>query len=357
MHSVCGRFWSKGEPDVASRYISRSAVIILLTAVLLALVPNISVRAQAPRADISWLVESTINDTSTVYGATFIDANTGWAVGSGGGLFVTHDGGQTWSTKVTGISNDLKWIVFPDAQDGYAAGDSVILHTTDGGNTWQQINLPTTTNHISSISAPTATTVYVTANPDSGPNGVYESTNSGQTWGSSPILASDNFSTVLFPSSADGWAIGNGAISRTVDGGATWKTVANDGRNYTNIDFVSSSVGYIAGGSDPSQSLTFIMSTSDGGATWTPTGSSPQLFGDCSISECPTSMAFLSQSQGLVGLTDPTDPSAPIYNTGDSGTTWQLMPSSIDFYPDRIIVGYRGSIPFAITKRVTGQSS
>jgi photosystem II stability/assembly factor-like uncharacterized protein len=37
----------------------------------------------------------TISNSSTIAEATFLDAQTGWAVGGNGGLFVTHDGGQT----------------------------------------------------------------------------------------------------------------------------------------------------------------------------------------------------------------------------------------------------------------------
>jgi photosystem II stability/assembly factor-like uncharacterized protein len=76
----------------------------------------------------------TISNSSTIAEATFLDAQTGWAVGSNGGLFVTHDGGQTWARVGLGISDDLKHITFPDAQDGYIIGANVTVTTSAGGS-------------------------------------------------------------------------------------------------------------------------------------------------------------------------------------------------------------------------------
>src|SRR2546421_3101880 len=111
----------------------RCIVVLALVACTL---PLTLLAPPARAATLGWYPLSTISTSSTIAGATFLDAQTGWAVGSNGGLFFTHDGGQTWSTYVLGVSDDLKHITFPDAQDGYAIGANVIVSTHNGGQTW-----------------------------------------------------------------------------------------------------------------------------------------------------------------------------------------------------------------------------
>ncbi|MEO8083007.1 MAG: YCF48-related protein [Ardenticatenales bacterium] len=108
----------------------------------------------------------------------FIDANVGYGTGTDGVLLTTTDGGETWSN--IGFGNPAKmvsvwfadrqhgWVaaseiratsdggaawrsqgkppksindlVFLDAREGWAAGDEgVLMHTTDGGDTWQRV--------------------------------------------------------------------------------------------------------------------------------------------------------------------------------------------------------------------------
>jgi len=154
-----------------------AAALTLATSVLALQHPQ-TAQARAPRADLGWYVGSRITTSTNVNKAFSIDQNNGWVVGDGGGLYFTHDGGQTWATKTTSINDNLFDIVFSDAQNGYALGTNVILRTSDGGTNWQVLR-PSLPNTISSISAPSASTIYVAAKPNNGPNGVYKSTDSG----------------------------------------------------------------------------------------------------------------------------------------------------------------------------------
>ena len=91
----------------------------------------------------------------------FTDRNNGWVcgaglVGSGGcpscNLYRTADGGLTWGSPVVShVTQNLDRILFTSASEGWAAGGSlttvptygtgpgggVILHTEDGGSTWE----------------------------------------------------------------------------------------------------------------------------------------------------------------------------------------------------------------------------
>jgi photosystem II stability/assembly factor-like uncharacterized protein len=74
----------------------------------------------------------------------FIDLHTGWFVGrsfSSGDqqLFITHDGGQTWSAVKSNTPPRMN-IDFIDAQVGWTwSADGMLMETADGGTTWKAI--------------------------------------------------------------------------------------------------------------------------------------------------------------------------------------------------------------------------
>ena len=72
------------------------------------------------------------------------EPQTAWAVGqsatSGVGpiLLVTHDGGATWDPRAAPVVMGLVAIQFVDASHGWAVGDGgEIIATSDGGETWR----------------------------------------------------------------------------------------------------------------------------------------------------------------------------------------------------------------------------
>ena len=67
----------------------------------------------------------------------FAGPERGWAVGAGGAILATHDGGRTWRPQASGIGNDLFDVKFFDEREGWAVGTGgALLHTRDGGRTW-----------------------------------------------------------------------------------------------------------------------------------------------------------------------------------------------------------------------------
>jgi photosystem II stability/assembly factor-like uncharacterized protein len=76
---------------------------------------------------------------------SFADALTGWAVGAGGAIFSTSDGGRTWRPQRSGVESDLSDVKFLDRTEGWAVGgEGAVLHTTDGGQTWKAETRQTT---------------------------------------------------------------------------------------------------------------------------------------------------------------------------------------------------------------------
>ena len=81
----------------------------------------------------SWSFVNTV-PLSGFFGADFIDANRGWAVGYD--IFRTGDGGQSWTFQLT-PALPLRDVSFADAMSGWAVGDQgSILFTNDGGVNW-----------------------------------------------------------------------------------------------------------------------------------------------------------------------------------------------------------------------------
>ena len=67
----------------------------------------------------------------------FSDSLNGWAVGAGGVIIATTDGGATWNAQTSGATADLAAVAFSDANHGRAEGaGGTALATADGGTTW-----------------------------------------------------------------------------------------------------------------------------------------------------------------------------------------------------------------------------
>jgi photosystem II stability/assembly factor-like uncharacterized protein len=67
--------------------------------------------------------ESVINAfTGSIYGLDFVDASTGYIVGSSGVIRKTSDGGTTWSAQTSNTTQDLRSVCFVNPNLGFAAG-------------------------------------------------------------------------------------------------------------------------------------------------------------------------------------------------------------------------------------------
>jgi photosystem II stability/assembly factor-like uncharacterized protein len=64
----------------------------------------------------------------------FVDARTGWAVGDGGTVLATRDGGVNWQPQSSTTDHNLLSVYFIDAETGWAVGEAgTILSTHNGG--------------------------------------------------------------------------------------------------------------------------------------------------------------------------------------------------------------------------------
>jgi photosystem II stability/assembly factor-like uncharacterized protein len=220
----------------------------------------------------------------------FVTANTGFAAGMGNfGIRLSTDGGDTWSrpdcfedTRLYGVSfvnNSEGWVVGGKPYPWYPATEGNILHTADGGQTWE----------------------------------VQQEYNSC-------LMA------VHFVSRLRGWAVGeSGKILTTINGGDTW-TAQTAGTNYIlyGVDFVDDSYGWIAGADDPYYGDGRVWRTTDGGAHWTQSGYF-EGWDNCG----KYSIDFVDRSIGYVAGAE--EGKGSVHKTTDGGQTWIEKPLGGDY--------------------------
>jgi len=113
---------------------------------------------------MNWKLHSHGVRNSSIEDIDFINDSTGFAIGwYAGKITKTTDVGNIWNNVTTDYS--LLSFGFPSADTGYAVGHSIsgssgIIKTTDGGNTWKQLNSGINFS-IRSVSCPTNEICYL----------------------------------------------------------------------------------------------------------------------------------------------------------------------------------------------------
>ena len=226
--------------------------------------------------------------SSHLYDVHFISETQGWAVGNSvevtpehdigeGGeslIILTNDGGNTWHRQNSGIfGKPLRKVYFRSALEGWAIGEEgVLIRTSDGGKTWQSIETSTK----SSLND-------------------------------------------LFIFSGIGWIVGDwGTLLKTTDGGKTFTEI--DGsvfgrKSLKGIHFVNETHGWIVTYNTPTsttqENAGYIYRTTDGGVTWREQfATKAALFSVCFID---------NQTGWVVG------DRRSVFQTSDGGETWQFV--------------------------------
>lgn len=168
----------------------------------------------------------------TLTGVAFADARNGWAVGHGGAVIHSADGGEHWDLQrlETGVDQPLYSVYFRDAQNGWAAGLwSLLLHTEDGGKSWNQVKLPALEglkradlNLLKIFAGPDAA-LYIAAEQGT----LFRSGDDGAHW--QGVKTGANASLWAGAVSGAGTLIVGGLggkLLRSADGGASWQAAA-----------------------------------------------------------------------------------------------------------------------------------
>jgi photosystem II stability/assembly factor-like uncharacterized protein len=91
----------------------------------------------------SWKSFASSDFSQPIYGALFMNANTGYVCGANATLFNTTDGGTTWKSSKLDTNVDLLGIQFLDANNAIISATSEVTFTsTNGGSTWKHHYTP-----------------------------------------------------------------------------------------------------------------------------------------------------------------------------------------------------------------------
>ncbi|HEX5085999.1 MAG TPA: YCF48-related protein [Blastocatellia bacterium] len=254
----------------------------------------------------SWTVASRgVGSDQDLRAVHFVDSTTGWAAGAAGAVYRTTDGGKNWEPLSSGAAVDISHISFIDRNRGWMLGrpdgkmsdeagnESILFITNNGGRTWTRKPLPNVTS-LHFIDARTGWAVGMNST-------LLKTTDGGMEWSKvvaidklikSPIDSSDHnfgFSDIQFTDAKHGWLIGNfyeqargdiGGIFATSDGGDTWRRVPltiqtknNPGRftpgSLHSVNFKDTNTGSITGEMyDGEKRFFFALHTRDSGASW-----------------------------------------------------------------------------------------
>ncbi len=242
-----------------------------------------------------------------------LDAQNVVAVGGYGTVLRTSDGGNSWQInhRIQGWSGALTSLHFIDSLRGWCVGANHLFSTTDGGYSWE--------NHNLSAGFEAWSVIFTDANHGwiAGPGAVLRTTNGGISWDSTAI-ANEQFTSVYFVNNSTGWVASlQGYIYGTTDGGVSWNQLyANWMHSYQAIFFLDSLRGW-AGGSKWQFGLS-LVSTTDGGLTWTDHPSLPYGIGVSSIQFTDSLHGWMA-AEGY-----------EIYSTNDGGETWNASSQAFD---------------------------
>ena len=193
----------------------------------------------------TWTTQYADKAPGEIADITFVDAYHGWAIETLGKfltsrsakVLTTTDGGSQWVVQATLPGNSWWAVTFADATHGWVVGSQAgprVWSTTDGGVTWKRAPAPHgKVAELHSVESTDASHVWI------GSLGLEDSlsrsTNGGRTW-LAPAAPIHGFEAgaLAFASPSHGWALTHGntltCILATTDGGATWRTQAKVGK-------------------------------------------------------------------------------------------------------------------------------
>lgn len=210
---------------------------------------------------------------------------------------------------------------------GFAVGQSgTVLKTTDGGVSWNQINISIA--ELSTTDLYTARAISSTKIIIAGEGGaIYSSSDTGTTWTTSTSGTTQLLNAMSFVDSSNGWIGGeNRTLLKTTNGGSTWSVSSVSGletnETINDIAFRDKSNGILAGLNGT------LLQTSDGGTTWTSISSSQStaLF---DLSYVSSDVRWGVGINGDIFRYDATSPEKPtsFSVTGDSSALTDTTPT------------------------------
>ncbi len=189
---------------------------------------------------------------------SFADPLHGWAVGDGGAILATEDGGGRWTRQ--GIATEqLLAVAALSADRAVATGRTgVVFRTEDGGAHWEWAE--TGSARLTGLAFVDSMNGWACGEAGD----VFRTWDGGRSWNPQDSHLDQRLYAVSFVDTSRGWAVGrNGSVIRTQDGGRSWNTSQVAGRpDLFDAVFLDSLMGWAAGEDG------IVARTLDGGDAW-----------------------------------------------------------------------------------------
>lgn len=312
-------------------------------------------------AQEGWKDVTPAGNYTSFYGLDVVDSENIWVVGNGGMILKTTNGGSTWNEINSPVTYDLYHVDFVNSDTGmiggYGVTDCEIYTTTNGGISWNLTKLDSGDYSIYDIEyveggAGESSKAYVTA----GRSLTWTTEDAGESWGKTSIQRGCGFAdiqSICFLNKDEGWFVGTAAqssevtIIHTTDGGATYEIQDNP----TDPDIKLNSVSFadnqhgIAAGIDPN-----ILYTSDGGKNWETRSVSNYRWE--SVHMNPSGKAWAVGRNGIILYSNDWGYTWTAQESGVTSELWEVI-----FIGDNegwIVGGYPPSQPAVILHTSTG---
>lgn len=183
-------------------------------------------------------------------------------VGTEGGLFISTNNGNTWTSANNGITSVYVSAV-KKASNGslFASTHTGVYKSSDNGDNWSLLNTSLTNTWATDLEI-IGTTVFVATR-----GGIFKIGDSGTSWisisgSTGPTFTCDNCQNTMSVDGSSLFVASGGNIYRTTDAGATWTNgTSGNGESYFSVDVLTS---IIFGGS--SKGVSF---STNNGNSWT----------------------------------------------------------------------------------------
>jgi photosystem II stability/assembly factor-like uncharacterized protein len=265
-----------------------------------------------------------------------------------------------WTSQTSGVTARLRGVSAVNEQVAWASGaNSTVLRTSDGGSTWQKLNVTTDALDFRDIDAIDAKTAYALSIGTGPASRIYKTTDAGSTW----TLQFKNENPKAFLDAMSFWDAQHGIVfGDSMDGRFDILTTENGGQTWTRLDssklppalpnegaFAASGTNIAVFGKDHAwigtggATTARVLRTIDRGRTWKVFNTPLQSAQSSGI----FSIAFRDKSHGVIVGGDYAKENEAINNmafTTDGGETWELA---------RGLSGFRSVVAYVPGKKNT----